>query len=725
MNSHAFALLMLLIVGHDAVGHAQTLEPDRVSCSLREYESLFKQAHRQKLEEGLEVERKQLLQDIKLQKLDLNRERQELTDLLSSHSNREALLPGNWQLLNHSAEGEYHTGHMRDERMMATYKLSLELRVFEDKWTAIPLIDAQTIVSDWSVSHSQCSHCEFSRVALGFETLLLTRQRTASRDDEPWDDFTLVTNRSGLYSVEFKAFVPIRVDRNLHSLQLNFVHAITKTSLRMLHSNDVQPRELSVEPAAHTETVKQTNRTDIHLWLPSTKAITMKWQLHHGTTVLDRLGDDVKFENEVETSAPSTVVHDALHFIDDNIIETLHSFKYALDSEQSLSRVDILVPDASRITSVVAHGHKTWYLTPAPNATQGGVRGSLDQNAWSMLHIEFKSSMISKDVVVMVTTQTEFKSHAELISIPTAICQGVLRQAGTLAVVKVANVEIYEHLATGLTQISSDSVPVHMKSRTSRPVVLAYKFVDPNLVLSLSLIRHDELPTLDAVVDTALYKALVVDKQIMHSFMLRLQNTRRQYMEMKGIPPNANLWAVKVNSLGTKAVRGREGSLLVPLLVGSGFDANVASSKTSVELVWSTTSAPFGENGTLKLDPPKIDLPISALSCEIQFPEKYTVNFTSSMTRVDRFSQVQPSPVSYETGDDVVPTGFDFNSMPSRSEKRSSNGIRAVIPKIGKRYLLEELLVINGSAFLDVEYALKAKLENVSSWYDQVSTFLR
>lgn len=334
------------------------------------------------------------------------------------------------------------------------------------------------------------------------------------------------------------------------------------------------------------------------------------------------------------------------------------------------------------------------------SATVGNVSGTV-------VAVAFKSSVISKEVIVKVSTEQEFDVQAGLVALPVAICQGVLRQTGTLAVVKVANVEVYEHSAAGVASIGSDDIPSHVRGGTGRPIVLAYKYLSPHYSVAVSVIHHEELRTLEAVADTALHQVLVVDTQVMHSFLLVMQNTQRQYMEVRGIPASATLWSLKVNSLDTKPVRGREGAVMVPLLVGSqGSGEGGAVPKTSVELAWLSTRNALGQNGTIDLNPPRIDVPISALSVEVQFPNGYLVNFTGSLEEVSKFSQRQPSAKNYETGKEVTEKDFDFASMapPSRGSSSSQAGVKAKVPKMGSRYLFERLLVVNGSATLSVAY---------------------
>jgi len=416
-------------------------------------------------------------------------------------------------------------------------------------------------------------------------------------------------------------------------------------------------------------------------------------------------------------------MHDSLHSIADGILQSTHNFKYQMDSAaQSLSSVEIVVMNPARVSSVLAHGMQTWRTGPARNVIFPGQSGDTSSSAGNMsgtlITVVFKNSVISKEVIIKVNTELEFDVEAGSVALPVVVCQGVLRQTGTLAVVKEANVEVYEQSAVGIARIGADGIPSYIRGGTDRPIVLAYKYLSPRHSVGLSVIHHEELRTLEAVVDTALHQVLIVDGQMMHTFSLLLQNMQRQYMEVRGIPDSATLWGLKVNNIDTKPVRGRHGGLMVPLLVGPQGQADAGLvPKTSIELAWLSTSDALGENGTLVLNPPQVDLPISALSVEIQFPEGYVVNFSGSLLHVDKFSQRQPRVVNYETGQDMTTGEFDFNSMPRQKGGSSSKaGVKAKAPKMGTRHFFEKLLVVNGSAALSVAYSRPSSNVETSRW---------
>eukprot|EP00959_Pyramimonas_sp_CCMP1952_P198161 4144854-Pyramimonas_sp.AAC.3 len=69
--------------------------------------------------------------------------------------NRRELFPSNWQLLNHTATGEYHlSGNAGSLGNVAVFHVELLVRVFDNKWTTVPLLDSETIISEWHVTRA-------------------------------------------------------------------------------------------------------------------------------------------------------------------------------------------------------------------------------------------------------------------------------------------------------------------------------------------------------------------------------------------------------------------------------------------------------------------------------------------------------------------------------------------------------------------------------------------
>jgi hypothetical protein len=278
----------------------------------------------------------------------------------------------------------------------------------------------------------------------------------------------------------------------------------------------------------------------------------------------------------------------------------------------------------------------------------------------------------------------------------------------------MANVEVHEQRIQGMARVGVDEVPPELKGQTSRPIMFAYKYLSPHSIVELRVVKHDQVDVLEAVAETAFYEMLVSDGQSMHRLMLSIQNSRKQYLEVSGIPADARLWTLIVNSKPAKPVRGEDGHLLIPLLVGVDGNSNAGVRSTSVELVY-LRHDPLSDDGLACLTPPCLDIPISKLLMEVQWPESHEVKFKGSVKAVHSFSHSLPIPVNHDVGTDIVTSGFNFNKAPVCVPKA---GVNVQVPRAGRRYRFEQLLVVDDGAKLEAEYHVKATTEEVKveSW---------
>jgi hypothetical protein len=323
----------------------------------------------------------------------------------------------------------------------------------------------------------------------------------------------------------------------------------------------------------------------------------------------------------------------------------------------------------------------------------------------------FKTSLISDTVILLLNTELEL--GADTFVVPSLTCEGVLRQTGSLGIVKMANVEVHEHSAKGMGLIGVDELPPELKCQTNRPIMFAYKYLSPQSSVQLQVIKHDQVGVLDAVAESAFYEVLMSEGQSMHRLMLSMQNSRKQYLRVTGIPPDARIWSLLVNSKPAKPVRGSDDALLVPLLVGLSGNSNEGVQSTSIEMAYLVQRACLCDSDSTDLAPPSLDIPISRLLVEVQWPEAYEVKFNSSGQEVSHFSQSLPQPVNHDVGTDIVDAAFDFNKAPVHIPKA---GVNVKIPRAGQRHRFEQLLVVDGGAHLTAHYQAKVGTPEQPRW---------
>eukprot|EP00811_Abedinium_folium_P033402 NODE_6368_length_1678_cov_5.675048.p1 GENE.NODE_6368_length_1678_cov_5.675048~~NODE_6368_length_1678_cov_5.675048.p1 ORF type:complete len:522 (+),score=173.92 NODE_6368_length_1678_cov_5.675048:132-1568(+) len=451
-------------------------------------------------------------------------------------------------------------------------------------------------------------------------------------------------------------------------------------------------RELNVVPVALSTTQEDADSLSITLRLPATKTLEVKWRGVDAAEADSGSKDEAEAEEE---AVQVTATHEALHTITDGVLQSNHALKYVLDAEQTrLRNVCFAVLGASRVTSVAGHGVQSWRAPVASGS--GSPRGSHGIT----VEVVFKTSLIADTVVVLLTTEVELAAGE--VTVPTVVCEGVLWQTGSFGIAKLANVEVHEHEAKGVTRVGVDELSTELKSQTNRSIMFAYKYLAPQLSVVLSVVKHEQAGVLEVMVESAYYQCLVVDTQSMHHLLLVLQNSRQQYLEVRGVPAEAQVWSLNVNSVPAKPVRGKDGSLLVPLLVGTSSDSNEGVQKTSVELAYLSQHAALGASGTLNIGPPRLDVPISTLLCQVQWPEEHIVTFAGALQAVPGdFSYPVPNPVCHSTGSEIVRANFNFRAA---AQQMPQAGVSAKVPESGQRFRFERLLVVADGAALTASY---------------------
>jgi len=671
-----------------------------VPVPLPEYKELFKQAYLNERRMELDVERREL-KEAKAQQekeLQLKVERLQASMSRGEREKRGALSLRNWILLRHDAQGSHKPADVAKDGSMAVFHFTMDFRVFEDEWTVVPIIDGQLITDQWSVSRVSADQLsvdidapledmKWSPASLTSDTVLLIQEL----DDGP-PRRVLATNKAGLYRVCFSVYVFVHSNRNLNAFSLNLLYPITSIHLRLVQDSATRTevRELNIVPAAQYTTEEGDGHVNVHIRVPPTKTLEVKWR---GVDVTD--DDYQKVESEKQSKEEMVQVtahHDALHSITDGILQSSHTIKYTLDSEQTtLKSVRMVIHGSVRVTSLTGYGVLSWRASSTTDDDSS--------TAGTAIEVFFKSSLIADNIMVLMNTEMQLETDE--VTIPTVVCDGVVRQTGSLGVVKVANVEVHQRDAKGVTCVGVDELAIELKAQTNRPIMFAYKYLSPQVLVVLSVVKHDQVGVLEAIVESAFYEVLVLDTQSMHHLLLVLQNSRRQYLEVRGVPTDAQSWSLMVNSSPAKPVRGKDGALLIPLLVATGSDNNEGAQRTSVEVAFTSQHEALGTNGTKDLAPLRLDIPISKLLMEVQMPEGYVLDFNGSVHKVSSFSSPKPRPVNYDKGTDIVPHNFNFSSMPAEIPKK---GVNVEIPRSGQRHCFERLLVMGDGATLAATY---------------------
>lgn len=436
---------------------------------------------------------------------------------------------------------------------------------------------------------------------------------------------------------------------------------------------------------------------------------------------------DKAVDEEQPDDSLITVSHSAMHTIEEGVIRTVNILQFETSAD-TLNSVEFVVHGAkgTRVTSVSGYALSRWNAGPY-NSTESTIP----------VRAYFKTSNLDSSMTLHVHTEsdTDTASKTQQLELPRIECTGVLRQSGHIGVIKVANnVELHISSAVGLARVEPTEISSQLRLNTDRPIMFAYKYLNPKYELHLRSTSHTAMDTLEAVADRVHYEALVMDSHIMHSLLVLTKSSKLQYLEIQGIPTGAAMFTLVVNGVQTKPMRGgnTEDSILIPLLVGLNTDAanDGLGVKSSIELRYFSTHDPLGKEGSLDLPLPILTLPISIVTTELRLPKAYAYNFTGDFGEkgADRLKYQVPSAFSYVKGTKMVPKDYKFSRLDDVVEEddtsQKESAIRVDIPQSGRSYFFQRLLVVDTPLSLSVAYFPPTPKPSTSSLWDNLKHFL-
>mmetsp|Transcript_41842 Transcript_41842/g.75378 ORF Transcript_41842/g.75378 Transcript_41842/m.75378 type:complete len:747 (-) Transcript_41842:129-2369(-) len=738
-------LLLPFFAGMAMVTTAEMMKSE-VKMNLEEFQEIFSSARLNEAELRIieQKKRHEAEHQRKIKELDeaiLQSKVMVEKDRVADHL---ALFPENYKVLTQRADGLFNASAPASgvEGDVASFDVELMIRVMSSKWTTIPIANTTAMVaSDWKVSWMPEEYVDKTSTGSTYvvldpvadpETMLLIKD----------EQQVLATNRSGLFRVQFSAYSRVRKDRKLNAISLSsLLYPLSGASMTLCSHDMAAPddegiavKELSINPTSAVLKVQPdngcaqisvilpltSNKFEIR-WLDIVDAAKEKKKVEPGAM------DEATAEDQSEDSL--TVSHDVMHTVEDGVIRSTNVLQFET-SESALNSVEFMVHGerGTRVTSVSGYALSRW------------TAGSYNATA-SMIHVRayFKKSNLDSSATLHVHTEfdTDSAAKTQTLSLPRIECVGALRQTGHIGVIKVANsVELHQYKAVGLARAEPTDISSQLRLNTDRPIMLAYKYLNPKYTLYLSSTSHTAMDTLEAVVDRVHYEALAMDTHVMHSLLVMMKSTKLQYLEIQGIPSDASMFTLIVNGVQTKPVKGgnTEDSLLIPLLVGLNTETanNGLGVKTSIELRYFSTHDPLGEEGSLGLPLPQVTLPISVVTAELRLPKIYSYNFTGDFGNegAEWLKYPVPSSFSYIKGKRVVPKNYKFSRLDDvledeTSQNEDGGAIQMEIPQSGRSYFFQRLLVVNTPLSLNITYfpPLATTKPSAPSFWDNLRSF--
>jgi len=294
---------------------------------------------------------------------------------------------------------------------------------------------------------------------------------------------------------------------------------------------------------------------------------------------------------------------------------------------------------------------------------------------------------------------------------------GAEREKGFIGVAAIANVEIAAGEVKGAAAVDVRQLPGDIAAMTNQPIILAFRYVEGDFSIPLTVKKHEGVSVLVTIVDRALFTGMQLsDGRRITKVLYSVRNNRNQFLRLK-MPADAEIWSVEVNGNTVSPAKDDKGNVLLPL-VRSASSASELSS-FPVEMVYVETSGTaVPERGKTRVDLPQCDAPMMHVMYNCYLPPEGTYRartgrggFTGTMHLVKEFTMLVAGP-----GARVVRANAEAqvkgmqNQVDEQSAQRAraagTTPIRVRLPLNGKLFRLQKILALPlDELWFDYEYS--------------------
>ena len=301
-----------------------------------------------------------------------------------------------------------------------------------------------------------------------------------------------------------------------------------------------------------------------------------------------------------------------------------------------------------------------------------------------------------------ISFERPVKDNAEA---PVIRAVGVEREKGYIGVVAVSNVEIEPGQVTGARGIDVRQLPGDLVAMTKQPILLAFRYVEGQFSIPLTVKRHGEVSVLVTIVDSALFTGMQLnDGRRMTKVVYSVRNNRNQFLRLK-MPKGADIWSAEVSGNTVAPAKDDKDNILIPLIRSTSGASELAS--FPVDLVYVETPATAAPTkGELRVDIPTVDAPVMHVMYNYYLPTegRYRTwlggsTFSGPLRLVDSFTSLATAPgrqvVQIDAAGQAQQMEEQVNVQVERQAKAAgAEPIRVRLPLNGRLFKLEKVLAL-------------------------------
>ncbi len=176
---------------------------------------------------------------------------------------------------------------------------------------------------------------------------------------------------------------------------------------------------------------------------------------------------------------------------------------------------------------------------------------SLISNDNQQIHLDFTQEMQGQ-FKLEINYERITDDGATETEVPTILVADAEVEHGRIAIEALTAVEVQAGITEQLSSLEINELPRQLVLKTTNPILLAYKYVQPPFKLALNVTHHKEIDVQVASIEKAEYETLFTrDGLAVTTANFIIRNSRRQFLRLN-LPQEANIWSVFVDGRAEK-----------------------------------------------------------------------------------------------------------------------------------------------------------------------------
>lgn len=267
----------------------------------------------------------------------------------------------------------------------------------------------------------------------------------------------------------------------------------------------------------------------------------------------------------------------------------------------SIRQFSFFVPSGVDIIDVSGNSIATWETVDSADSrfVTAFLKYDVKDNVSFLLHAEMNCS-----------------DSVSVVNMPAITMLSVIRQEGLIGVGVLNSIEInpLDH-SNNVLMRDKRELPEWFSDQGE--VIHVYQYLSDSYTITLGLVRHKNIPVLNALITNADVKSMIRDDGKMVSTMvLQVRNRGEQFLRIQW-NKEYQLWSVYNNGEPSRpSIDSHSNELLIPLQ-----RANDKTIESSIQITWLSKQKPFKRFGSQEIIYPEFNIPVQNLHGALFLPE--------------------------------------------------------------------------------------------------------